>query len=79
VIAGCYVKDGKAVRNAKVRLRRGDEELFDGDLAALKRFKDEVKEVRSGMECGVKLEKFDDIKIGDEMEFYIIEKVQQTF
>ncbi len=79
VIAGCYVKDGKAIRNAKVRLRRGDEELFDGDLSALKRFKDEVKEVRSGMECGIKLEKFDNIKIGDEMEFYIINKVQQTF
>lgn len=79
VIAGCYVKDGKAIRNAKVRLRRDDEELFNGDLSALKRFKDEVKEVRSGMECGIKLDKFDNIKIGDEIEFYIINKVQQTF
>ena len=78
VIAGCYVKDGKAVKNGKARLLRDDDQLFEGDIDALKRFKDEVKEVRAGLECGLKLRNFDDIKIGDIVEFMVYEKVAQT-
>lgn len=78
VIAGCYVKDGKALRNGKARLLRDDDLLFEGDIDALKRFKDEVKEVRAGLEFGLKLHKFDNIKIGDIVEFMVYEKIAQT-
>jgi len=78
VIAGCYVKDGKAVKNGKARLLRDEDQLFEGDIDALKRFKDDVKEVRAGLECGLKLHNFDDIKIGDIVEFMVYEKVAQT-
>lgn len=78
VIAGCYVRDGKALKNAKVRVLRDDEVLFTGELASLKRFKDEVKEVRAGMECGIKVQSFDGIEVGDNIEFFVYEKVEQT-
>ncbi len=78
VIAGCYVRDGKALKNAKVRVMRDDEVLFTGELSSLKRFKDEVKEVKAGMECGIKVQSFDDIQVGDNIEFFVFEKVEQT-
>ncbi len=71
-IAGCYVVDGKVVRNNKVRLLREGLTIFDGNILALKRFKDDVREVESGYECGISLENFNDIKVGDIIESYTI-------
>ena len=75
VIAGSYVLDGKFQRGCKCRVTREGELLFDGALASLKRFKDDVKEVNAGYECGLVLEKFNDIKEGDQVEAYIMEEV----
>ena len=69
-VAGCYVTDGKIVRNSKVRVVRDNIVVFEGDLASLRRFKDDVKEVASGYECGMQVEKFNDIKVGDIVEGY---------
>lgn len=69
-IAGCYVQDGKVTRNTKVRLLRDGFVIFDGGIASLKRLKDDVKEVESGYECGIGLENFNDIKVGDIIEGY---------
>lgn len=71
-IAGCYVQDGKIVRNNKVRLVRDGFVIFDGNILSLKRIKDDVREVESGYECGVGLENFNDIKVGDIIEAYKI-------
>jgi translation initiation factor IF-2 len=69
-IAGSYVTDGRVARNDQVRVHRDGEELFEGRVAALKRFKEDVREVDSGYECGITLEGFDDFQIGDTLEFY---------
>ena len=74
-IAGSYVLDGMFQRGCNVRLTRDGEQLFDGPLASLKRFKDDVKEVKTGYECGLVLEKFNDIKEGDLVEAYIMVEV----
>lgn len=74
VVAGCYVVSGTIHRNAKIKLYRDDRLIHDGKLASLKRFKDDVKEVTVGFECGIGLERFDDIKVNDVIEaFEIIE------
>jgi translation initiation factor IF-2 len=70
VVAGCFVIDGKITRNSKVRLVREGISIFTGGLASLKRFKDDVKEVEKGFECGLGLENFNDIKVGDFIEAY---------
>ena len=75
-VAGCYVTDGKIERGAKVRLLRDDVVIFDGNLSSLKRFKDDVKDVSSGFECGVGLENYNDIKPGDVLEFYTLEEMK---
>ncbi|MSS63330.1 translation initiation factor IF-2 [Velocimicrobium porci] len=75
MIAGSYVLDGKIVRGCKARVTRDGEVIFDGDLASLKRFKDDVKEVASGYECGLVFEKFNDIKEEDKVELYVMEEV----
>ncbi|MCF7821078.1 MAG: translation initiation factor IF-2 [Mariprofundaceae bacterium] len=77
-IAGCYMTDGHAVRNSHVRVLREGVVIYDGTLASLKRFKDDVKEVKSGFECGVGVENFNDVKVGDNFEFYIIEEIAAT-
>ena len=69
-IAGCMVKEGKIKRNAKVRLIRDGIVIYSGELAALKRFKDDVKEVASGYECGVSIVNYNDIKVDDLIEAY---------
>ncbi|HWP81302.1 MAG TPA: translation initiation factor IF-2 [Bacteroidota bacterium] len=69
-VAGCYVKDGKIARNNKVRLIRDGIVVFDGTIASLKRFKDDVREVEQGFECGIGLEGFNDVKVGDVIEAY---------
>ncbi|MEO1339218.1 MAG: EF-Tu/IF-2/RF-3 family GTPase, partial [Myxococcota bacterium] len=71
-IAGCAVVDGIVTRNANVRLIRDNKEVYDGKLASLKRFKDDVREVKEGFECGMGIEKFNDIKVGDIIEAYEI-------
>ncbi|MDU5413584.1 MAG: translation initiation factor IF-2, partial [Clostridium perfringens] len=76
-VAGCYVTNGKIFRNCKVRLVRDSIIIHEGELAALKRFKDDVKEVNAGYECGFSVEKFNDIKEGDIIEAYTMEAVQR--
>ena len=78
-IAGCYVRDGFIRKNAKVRLARENKVIVnDSDLASLKRFKDDAREVKEGLECGLRFEGFDDIKEGDTVECYEIEEIKRT-
>lgn len=74
-VAGCQVTDGHVDRNANVRLLRDDVVIFDGKLASLRRFKEDVKEVQSGYECGIGLENFSDIKPADIFEVYEVKEV----
>ena len=76
VIAGCYVKEGKVVRSAQIRLVRDGVVIHEGTIASLRRFKDDVKEVATNFECGIGLEKFSDIKVGDIFEVYQMEQVE---
>jgi translation initiation factor IF-2 len=73
-VAGVYVTDGKISRNSSVRVRRGSEILSDATVGSLKRFKDDVKEVATGYECGVGVKDFNDFEVGDILEFYRMEK-----
>ena len=75
-IAGAYVLTGKIQRNAGIRVIRDDIVIHDGKLVSLKRFKDDVKEVDKGYECGLQIEKFDDIQEGDTLEIYVMEQVK---
>ncbi len=75
-VCGSYVTDGKIVRNAKARLVRDGVVVYEGELASLRRFKDDVKEVAENYECGISLEKFDDVKEGDVIEAFIMEKIE---
>jgi translation initiation factor IF-2 len=77
-VAGCYVLDGTVRRGARVRLLRDNVVLHDGELDSLKRFKDDVREVKSGFECGLSLKNFNDIEKGDQLEVYEIVEVSRT-
>ncbi|MFB6264536.1 MAG: translation initiation factor IF-2 [Bradymonadaceae bacterium] len=77
-IAGCYVTDGKVTRNAKARLVRDGRIVYETDIASLKRYQEDVKEVREGYECGITLEGYDDIKLGDEIEAFELVEVSAT-
>lgn len=70
-VAGCYVTDGKAARGSKVRLIRDNVVIYNGKLSSLKRFKEDAKEVASGYECGMTIEGYNDIKVGDVIELYV--------
>ena len=74
VVAGCYVTDGEIPRNAFVHLLRDNVVVYDGKIASLKRFKDDVKSVQAGYECGLGIENYNDIKVGDIIEAYIMEE-----
>jgi translation initiation factor IF-2 len=74
-VAGSYITEGKVTRNAQVRLLRDNVVIYEGKIASLKRFKDDASEVRSGFECGIALENFNDIKNGDVIESYVMEKI----
>lgn len=74
-IAGCHVIDGVIPRNAQVRLLRDNRIIYDGKIASLKRFKEDASEVRQGFDCGISLERFQDVKPGDEIEAYVREEV----
>ncbi len=73
-IAGCHVQDGKIVRNSKVRLVRDGIVIHEGELASLKRFKDDAREVAAGYDCGMNLVRFNDIKEGDIIEAFMMEE-----
>jgi len=77
MVAGCYVLDGKMQRNAQMRLLRENIVIYDGAIASLQRFKDSVKEVAAGYECGITFEKFQDIKEGDIIEAFIMEEIKR--
>ncbi len=74
-IAGSYVTDGEFRRDCKIRISRDGDQIYEGALASLKRFKDDVKEVKAGFECGLVFEKFNDIKVDDIVEAYVMEEV----
>jgi translation initiation factor IF-2 len=76
-VAGCAVTDGKVIRGAHVRLLRDNVIIHDGIIASLRRFKDDVKEVDKGFECGISLEKFSDVKVNDVFEAYVNEKISR--
>jgi translation initiation factor IF-2 len=75
-VTGCYVLDGKIQRGCSVRVLRDNIVVHEGELASLRRFKDDVKEVASGYECGMQVEKFNDIKVGDVIECFIMEQIK---
>ena len=76
-IAGSYVTDGKIARHALIRVLRDNVVIFEDKIASLKRFKDDAREVAQSFECGVVLEKFNDIKVGDVLEAYVMEEIEQ--
>ncbi len=77
-IAGCYIVDGEISRDDKVRIVRDGTVIFEGAIDSLRRFKDDVKSVKQGYECGIGLEKFQDIKVGDTIEGYVVKEVERT-
>ncbi len=77
-VAGCYVTDGKILRSGQVRVIREGKVVHEGQIASLKRFKDDVREVASGYECGIGLERFNDVKVGDTLEVFTQEEVKAS-
>lgn len=77
-IAGCYVIQGIVRRNAKVRVIRGDEVLYEGTIDSLKRFTEDVREVRQNFECGIKVEGFNNLQVNDRLQFYVMQRVEQV-
>jgi translation initiation factor IF-2 len=77
-VAGCRVTDGKVERGASVRLIRDNVVIHEGKLSTLKRFKDEVREVPAGQECGMAFERYEDMRVGDVIECYRVEEVART-
>jgi translation initiation factor IF-2 len=77
-VAGCIVRTGTIQRTAKARVVRDGQVVYTGQLASLKRFKDDVREVRDGLECGMNVENFNDLKVGDRIESFRVEEVKRT-
>jgi len=77
-VAGCYVLDGVVKRGASARLLRANVVLWTGELDSLKRFKDDVREVRAGFECGLSLKNYNDIEVGDQLEIFEVQEVART-
>jgi translation initiation factor IF-2 len=77
-VAGCYVRHGVIRRNARIRVVRNSVEVYDGQVASLKRFKDDVRDVKEGLECGIGVENFNDVKVGDVLESFQVEQVART-
>ena len=75
VVAGCYVADGRVTRRANVRVTRGGEVVHVGEIASLRRFEDDVREVQAGRECGLRVQGFDDVQVGDRLEIFETEEV----
>ncbi len=76
-VAGCLVQDGKITRDSKIRLLRDNVQVYEGKARSLRRFKEDVAEVKSGMECGIALENFNDVKVGDVIEAFVRERVSE--
>jgi translation initiation factor IF-2 len=77
-VAGCYVLEGLVRRNASVRVLRDNVVIHTGEIDSLKRFKDDVREVKAGFECGMSLKNFNDLKVGDQFEIYEVQEVART-
>jgi translation initiation factor IF-2 len=77
-VAGCMVRSGMMQRTGKARVTRDGVIIYTGQLASLKRFKDDVKEVREGLECGLSIENFNDLKVGDRIEAFRMDEVKRT-
>jgi translation initiation factor IF-2 len=77
-VAGCYVTSGTVTRNAHFRLLRDNVVVYTGELESLKRMKDDVREVKEGFECGIKLRNYNDIKEGDQLEFFEVKEIART-
>jgi translation initiation factor IF-2 len=76
-IAGCYVTEGVVVRNGKVRITRNGENLFEGEIASLRRYQEEAREMRAGQECGIKVKGFNNVAVDDVFEIFVIDKIAQ--
>ena len=77
MVAGCYILEGKIVRSSQVRVVRDNVVVYESKISSLRRFKDDVREVAQGYECGIGVEGFNDIKLGDILEAYTMEKVER--
>ena len=77
IVAGCHVNDGRITRTGRARILRGKTPIYDGPITTLRRFTDDVKEVRTGLECGIKLGDFSEYEPGDVIECYQLDKVPQ--
>ena len=77
-IAGCMVVEGIVSRNQPIRVLRDDIVIFEGELESLRRFKDEATEVRNGMECGIGVKDYNDVKVGDQIEVYEIKSIKRS-
>ena len=77
-IAGCYVTEGVVVRNGKVRVLRNGEKMFEGEIASLRRYQEEAREMRAGQECGIKIKGFNQVVVDDVLEIFVIDKIAQT-
>jgi translation initiation factor IF-2 len=73
-IAGCYVNDGSISRSSKLRVVRDQVTVYEGKIGSLRRFKDDTREVQQGYECGIGIENFNDLKVGDVLEAYVLEE-----
>ncbi len=73
-VAGCFVTDGVVRRNAKVRVFRGENVVFEGEVASLRRFDKDMREVRENFECGIRIHNFNEVQVGDRLEFYVMER-----
>jgi translation initiation factor IF-2 len=76
-VCGCYVTDGKIVRGCSVRVLRDNIVIFEGGLASLRRFKDDAKEVSTNFECGIQIEKFNDVNVADVIEAFNMVEIKQ--
>jgi len=76
MVAGCFVSEGKIQRSAEARLLRDNVVVWQGKLASLRRFKDDVNEVKNGLECGIGLANFNDVKVGDAIEAFVTEMIR---
>jgi translation initiation factor IF-2 len=77
-IAGCYISEGRMDRKGHARIIRDGIVIYDSEVSSLKRFKDDVKEVREGFECGIGIKNFNDVKVGDLIECYTVQEVART-
>jgi translation initiation factor IF-2 len=76
-VAGCHVTQGSATPKSRARVKRADSVLFEGGIASMRHFENDVSEVKEGMECGIRLEKFSGFEAGDILEFYVLDEMER--